>query len=222
MTARRAYGPLQLAEYLGLFPFQVERARATGLIPAQDRSRGWSAAIAGELLKRAQEIRAAAGSVPDYGAIRMAEELASRLGVVIWADGVEELARRGLLPVAGYYKGNAVYDGRATEAFTDAEAAGEAQRAGEARTADESAAYLKIRRCDFDHLTRAGLLEPVRWGRGPFDRKRETSVPLYRTGDLDTLAARTDLDWAAARQAGKGQWSPFVALCGAGTEGAAR
>jgi len=213
MTARRARGPVQLAEFLGLQRFQIERARQSGDIPAPDRSGGrWSADVAEELSARAREIAEAAGYVPDYGAIRMAEELRRRLDVEIWADGVEELARRGLLPVTDSFKGYAVYDGRAAEAFTDTRAAIDAQRAGELRTADESAAYLQIRRADLDHLTRGGLLAPSRYGRGPWDRKDEASVPLYRTGDLDDLAARADIDWDAVRQARKGQRSPLASL----------
>jgi DNA-directed RNA polymerase specialized sigma24 family protein len=46
-TARKDYGPVQLASYLGMYQFQFDRARAAGLIPAPDRSRGrWSAGIA--------------------------------------------------------------------------------------------------------------------------------------------------------------------------------
>jgi hypothetical protein len=111
-----------------------------------------------------------------------------------------------------------VYDGRAAEAFTDAQAAIHAQRAGELRTANESAAYLRIRRADLDHLTRAGLLAPSRYGRGPWDRKSEASVPLYRTGDLDDLAARAGIDWDAVRQARKGQRSPLASLPAGGTQ----
>jgi hypothetical protein len=213
MTARRARGPVQLAEFLGLERFQVERAVRSGDIPAPDRSGGrWSAGVADGLFARAHQIAEAAGYVPDYGAVRMAEELTRILDVEIRADGVEELARRGLLPVKGSFKGYAVYDGRVAEAFIDARAADEAQRAGELRTADESAAYLRIRRADLNHLTRAGLLAPSRYGRGPWDRKDEASVPLYRTGDLDDLAARADIDWDAVRQARKGQRSPLASL----------
>ena len=56
--------------------------------------------------------------------------LSRRLGLEVTADGVEELARRGLLPVTGSYKEHALYDGRALEAFTDTGAAAEATRAG--------------------------------------------------------------------------------------------
>jgi hypothetical protein len=104
--ARAGYGPVQLAVYLGLEQWQFARARATGLIPDPDRPRGrWSAGVAAVVLVRAGQIRAAAGSVPDLGAVRAAEFLAGRLGAAVTPDGVEELARRGLVPVAGSFKG---------------------------------------------------------------------------------------------------------------------
>ena len=109
-----------------------------------DQARGrWFAAAAAAALARAGQIRAAAGSVPDLGAVRAAGVLSGRLGVALTADGVEELARRGLLPATGYYKGFPVYDGRVLEAFTDAAAAAEATRAGQLRTAAQSAVYLR-------------------------------------------------------------------------------
>lgn len=122
--------------------------------------------------------------MPDVGAVRAAEVLSGRLGLVVTADGVEELARRGLLPVTGYYKDHALYDGRALEAFTDTAAAADATWGGHLRTAGQAAAYLRIRRSDLGHLTRPGILRPVKHGRGPFDRRGQASVPLYRTGDL--------------------------------------
>ena len=53
---------------------------------------------------------------------------------------------------------------------------------GQLRTAGQAAAYLRIRRSDLAHLTRPGILRPVKYGRGPFDRRGQASVPLYRTG----------------------------------------
>jgi hypothetical protein len=137
--------------------------------------------------------------------------------VAVTGNGVAELARRGLLPVTGDYKGWPLYDGRALEALTDAGAAVEATRAGRLRTADESAAYLRIRRSDFGRLIRVGLLKPSVWGHGPFDRRGRFSVPLYRTGDLDDLAARPgiDWDWDAVRAVPAGHRSPLAALPGA-------
>lgn len=76
MTARRDYGPVQLATYLGLEQWQFSRARRAGLIPARDRARGrWSAVVADDALARIDQIRAAVGSVPDLGAVRAAEVL---------------------------------------------------------------------------------------------------------------------------------------------------
>jgi len=195
MTSRRNdYGLVQLATFLGLELWQFARARQAGLIPGPDRPRNrWSAQAADAALARIQEIRQAAGSVPDVGAVRAAEVLSARLGAVVTGDGVAELARRGLIPVTGDFRGWPLYDGRALETFTDLAAAVEATWAGHLRTADQSAAYMRIRRCDLDHLTRAGLLTPTGWGHGPFDRRGRFSVPLYRTGDLDHLAARAGI-----------------------------
>ena len=216
MTAPRRFGPVQLATYLGLEPWQLERAVADGLIPGPDRSRGrWSAPIADAALARIGGIRAAAGSIPDLGAVRAAGVLSRRLGVEVTADGVEELARRDLLPVTGSYKQHALYDGRALEAFTGTGAAADATRAGQLRTAGQAAAYLRIRRSDLNHLTRSGVLTPVKYGHGPWDRRNETSIPLYRTGDLDQLTARPGIDWAAVRATLPGRRSPLADLAGA-------
>lgn len=78
--------------------------------------------------------------------------------------------------------------------------------------APDSAAYLLIRRSDFDHLVRAGLLGPAGWGRGPHDRRDTFSVPLYRTGDLDGLARRNDINWDAVRSTRKGHRSLLAAF----------
>ena len=213
MTARRDYGPIQLATFLGLGQWQLDRALEADLIPGPDTPRGrWSATVADAALARADEIRAAAGNIPHLGATRAAELLTGRLGVTVTGDGVAELARHGLLPVTGYYKGWPLYDGRALEMFSDAGAATEATRAGRLRTADECAAYLRIRRSDLGHLIRGGLLEPATRGHGPFDRRDTFSVPLYRTGDLDDMATRTDIDWAAVRAVQAGRRSPLAAL----------
>ncbi len=213
MIARSDYGPIQLAGFLGLTQWQVDRALDAGLIPGPDRSRGrWSARVAEAALERIGEIRAAAGSVPDLGAVRAAEMLSGRLGLVVTPDGVEELARRGLIPVTGCYKSHALYDGRALEAFTDTEAASGATWAGQLRTAGQAAAYLRVRRSDLNHLIRSQILKPVKHGHGPWDRRDTCSVPLYRTGDLDDLLARPDIDWAAVRAAPPGRRSPLADL----------
>jgi hypothetical protein len=212
VTSPRHYGPVQLAAFLGLQQWQVERAVAAGAIPPPDRPRGrWSAVLAGAARARLDEVRATAGSVPDLGAVRAAEVLSLRLGTVVTADGVAELGRRGRLPVTGDYKGYPLYDGRELESFTDVAAAADATWAGHLRTADESASYLRVRRTDLDHLVRAGLLRPASYGYGPYDRKGRPSVSLYRTGDLDSLAD-PGIDWEAVRSTPAGRRSPLAKL----------
>lgn len=212
-ATRRAYGPVQLSDYLGLARWQLDRALACGQIPQPDRSGGrWSAGIAEAALARIDDIKRAAGAIPDCGAVRAAAELSKRFGITVTANGVAELGRQGLIPVTDHYKNWAIYDGRALEAFADEEAAVDACQTGQLRTADDSAVYLLVRRSDFDHLVRAGLLEPADWGQGPYERKNEFSVPLYRTGDLDDLTRRDDIDWDAVRSTRKGHRSPLAKL----------
>lgn len=209
-----SYGPIQMGDRLGLARFQVDRALAAGLIPPPDRAQGrWSASVVDGLAERADEIRAAVGSVPDLGAGRAAEELSGRLGIEVTADAVVELAARGLIPVAGEYKGCPLYCGRTVEQFTDTHAVAAAVRDGELLTAAEAARRLGIRRSDFDHLVRARLLEPVTYGRSVFQRRREApNVPLYRAGDLTALLVRDGIDWDAIRATPKGFHSPLAKL----------
>ena len=61
------------------------------------------------------------------------------------------------------------------------------------------------------------MLTPAKWGRGPWDRRGTFSVSLYRTGDLDQLAARPGIDWAAVRATPPGHRSPLVRLAQAET-----
>jgi hypothetical protein len=71
-TARRDYGPVQLADHLrACWPDlhgSVDRARYLGLLPGPDRARGrWSAALAEEIRVRWPEIAAAARCVGVHG-----------------------------------------------------------------------------------------------------------------------------------------------------------
>ncbi len=65
---RSAYGPVQLAEYLGAPYTYVDRARDFGLIPQPDRSgRRWSAALAEDIRTRWPDIQAAVECVGAVG-----------------------------------------------------------------------------------------------------------------------------------------------------------
>jgi len=132
MTSRRKdYGPVQLAMFLALERWQFSRARQDGLIPAPDWHGGrWFAAVAGARLARIGQIRQAVGAVPDLGAFRAADVLSARLGVTVTGNGVEELARHGLLPQSGGFGDYPLYDGQAIEAFADPGAAEEPAEPG--------------------------------------------------------------------------------------------
>jgi hypothetical protein len=107
-----------------------------------------SGEVACAALARVGEIVLAVGAIPDLGAFRAAEILSARLGVIVTADCVAELSRRGLIPVIGYYKNWPLYDGSAIEAFACPEVAEEATRAGKLLIADDAARHLRIRRSE--------------------------------------------------------------------------
>ncbi|BBA98368.1 hypothetical protein RVR_4522 [Actinacidiphila reveromycinica] len=148
------YGPIQFPARLGLQQWEFERAQALGLIPAADVASGsrWSAAVVADAMSRLEEIRTAVGAQPNVGAWRAAEILGERFGQEVSADAVMELGRRNLIPVIGEYKGHAMYDGRALEAFADREALDAAAHAGQLYSKSAAAAYLRVRPADLDDL----------------------------------------------------------------------
>jgi hypothetical protein len=223
-TAKRpaSYGPVQMSAYLGICQWQVERAVNLGLIPAPDRSpRRWSTAVVDGVQARLEEVLARVGTVPDVGAVRAAEVLAERLGVDVEPDTVIELARKGLLAEAGDYKSHPLYSGLDLDAFDDRQALATAAHDGRMLTADAASDYLKIRRSDFDHLTRTRWLEPARYGLSAWSRRRDRpDVPLYRAGDLDVLAHHPAIDWDAVRATPKGRPSPLSRLTRHATDSA--
>lgn len=211
MTRRqlRDYGPIQMADRLGLARWQIDRALADGLIPQPDVGGGrWSAGVVDAAEARLDDIRAAVGSVPDVGAGRAAEVLSQRFGRTVDLDVLVELARQDLIPEVGSYKGWPLYDGRALERFTDYAALDKAMTRSRLFTADQAAAHLQTRRCDLDHLVRAGWLEPATCTRSVW----HANVPLYRAADLDVRAADPAIDWDEVRATPPGRPSPLARL----------
>src|SRR5258708_8712284 len=101
MTARQGkdYGPVQLATFLGLEPWQFSRARAAGLIPDSDRPRSrWSAAVAIALWARIGEIVQAVGAIPDIGATRTTEILSARLTLTVTPPCATSRRRPAVVP----------------------------------------------------------------------------------------------------------------------------
>lgn len=216
-TARRDYGPVQVLDRLGLEVWQFERARRAGLIPAADPSTGrWPAVVVEAIAADMDRIRAAVGAYPDVGAIRAAQILTDRFGIEVRADTVAELARKGLLPMVGEYRGHPVYDGQALEAFTDLAALRRAVVEGRLLARGEVAAVLGVRVCDLAHLIEAHWLEPVAHVHSVWQRRRAVpAVALFRAGDVEVLAHHPGIDWDAVRATPPGRSSPLAVLTAA-------
>lgn len=211
--ALETYGPVQFPKHLGLAEWEFQRALNLGLIPAADASGRWSAAVVASAREELDEIRAAIGTQPDVGPWRAAEVLTERLGVEVTADAVRELARTGMLPVVGEYKGNPLYSGLALETFRHRDAIKAAAERGKLLMKSEAAAYLGVRPADLEHLLRAGLLtEGHRVRNGHRSRRAAPTVVLLRRGDLDALLASPDIDWSAVRSTPKGRPSDLASL----------
>src|SRR5262249_7846787 len=155
-TSRAALPPAVLAERLGLAEWQICRAERDGVIPARDRSRGWSADLADALSApfagRRDELAATVGRVPGLGTWDTARHRGTRLGL---DDGpglreaVRELAHLGVLTVRFYDREYPVYDGRSIEAIGDRAAVAAAAVSGATLTGDQAATRLGVRRVDF-------------------------------------------------------------------------
>lgn len=208
------YGPQQLRDALGLTEWQHQRATATGAVPGPDLPNGkWSGDLTRKLYHRRVAIRRHAGSIPDLGAERAAEILAQRLGVEVWPHALPELARRGLILVAGDYKGHPLYCGRTLETWSDVGEVEQANTDGELLTTDRVVDRLGVRATDVQHLRARRWLVPADWARGPFtSRRSRADVPLFRAGDVTALLLSEAIDWPAVRAVGKGQRSPLAAL----------
>jgi hypothetical protein len=200
--------PPQLAARLGLAEWQLKRAERDHLVPARDRSKGWSADLADQLADRADSTRDSVGSVPDMGGYHASQYFTKRFGVEISGDAVRELGRQGRLPAVTEYEGSMVFDGRALDAFDDLPALQAAAITGRTLMSDDAAEHLRIRRPDFDHLVRAGRIAPLRWVEGAY----KTDVALYRVGALDALLADDSIDWEAVRSTPKGHRSLLAKL----------
>lgn len=213
MPKPKTFGPIQMANFLGLQQWQMERGRADGRIPAADVDGRWSERAVNRLAESRDELVKALGQFPDVGAWRAAGILSGLLVCEVEPYAVEELSRQGLIPVVGDYKGSALYCGRALERFGDRAALETAMVDGRLLTSDEAAEHLRIRRTDFDHLVRAGRLRPTSWARSEWQTSRaRPAVALYRDGDLRVLLHDETIDWAPVRDTPKGRRSPLAGL----------
>ncbi|MCZ7458242.1 hypothetical protein [Streptomyces sp. WMMC940] len=108
--SREGLGPVQLARYLGLKNWQLQRARDRDLIPAPDTpEHRWSEELARTLPDRVPEILAAVGDHPGLGSEKAAERLCERTGLEVDRSDVQLLADRGLLSAVGDFRGWPLY-----------------------------------------------------------------------------------------------------------------
>ncbi|WP_129842020.1 hypothetical protein [Streptomyces sp. RFCAC02] len=183
MEKVREFGPVQLARWLGLTPWQVAQARERGLVPEPDvAGRRWSEALARTLPERAGEIRAAIGDRPGLGSVKAAAHLAAVTGLDVERADVIELVARGVLRPVGRYRGNPVYAPADVEALPreSVEAVVQERRAWWAAsvTADEAARLLGWPVGLFEVRADAAGIVPRRAGRWA----REEVVGLARSG----------------------------------------
>jgi hypothetical protein len=75
--------------------------------------------------------------------------------------------------------------------------------------AHQAAAHLEVRETDFKYLVAGDLAVPHDHTAVRVSRYRWVDVPLYRTGDLDTLRDHPGIDWEAARAVKPGEPSPL-------------
>jgi hypothetical protein len=222
--SRAALTPAALAERLGLAEWQVLRAARDGLIPGRDRSRGWSADLADKIAAtvegRREELLAEIGRVPDMATWDTADYLARRFGFLevgpALRDGVRELAHLGVLKIRWWDREYPIFDGRTIEAITDVEVVRSAMETGRTLTSDQAAERLRIRRVDFDHAVRAGLIRARRRVPTGYASKRyDPGMLLFRTAAVDELAALPEpggVSWETVRGLKPGQRSPWAKL----------
>jgi hypothetical protein len=180
------YGPIQLAEHTGLPRWLTERAVEAGLIPAPDVGSGrWSGAVADDIARRAEKIKAAIGAEHPIGAARAAERVSARAGVEVDRADIRMAADQGLLHAVGEHKGWPLYDCRdldeldvtLLEPFIVERQAWMAASV----TRYEAADRLGWRLPEFERTAKQRGVEPGRFGR-------------YATVDVEALAGDEELD----------------------------
>lgn len=185
MAKERAFGPHQLAEWLGIEPRHLRRAETRGLIPPPDvGDERWSEGVAKTLPDRVEEILSVVGD-ENYAMAQDAgkagrrkavtgdaygpHQLASELGLHRWQVGRAE--QRGLIPapdVDGKRWSREVVDGLRGEAERIRETLGDHPGLGSIDAAKRLAERmeLEVEREDVRVLAEEGILRPVGEFRG--------------------------------------------------------
>ena len=185
----------------------VQTLAAAGDLLAVDEYKGWDLYACGQLdALPAERLAGVVGQRLAWLAAGVSlDDAAERLGwKVRELQGV--IAKRGLV---------VRFDSLAA---TDVDALGADEqlhddvRAARLVTADAAAEHMEIRRADFDHLVRLGMLYPSRTHTKTVGRRRTVDVPLYRTRDLDGALRDAPVDWEEIRSTKPGKPSPLARL----------
>ncbi|RSN60685.1 hypothetical protein DMH01_15495 [Amycolatopsis sp. WAC 04182] len=113
MTAstRNYYGPIVLADEVGLARWQFERAEAAGMLPKPGHTRGWLPEQLETMRQLVPVIVEKFGAEHPVGAARCADRLAERLGLDVDPADISALAEKGHLAVADvFYKKGRSHD----------------------------------------------------------------------------------------------------------------
>lgn len=198
LKAKAVVNATELADELGLTPWQVTRAQELGLIPPRDKSRGWSRDAVEQVAPRVAEIREGIADREGLGTRRLAELLAEVTGLAVAAEEVPVLAQRGHLREVDEYKGWPLYstkDARALSETARAELAElvaareERQARQEAEwqawlpvslTPSEAADQLGWRQRELEQVAEEGRIAAGRGGR-------------YARADIEVLAGDEEL-----------------------------
>lgn len=105
VSIRNFYGPLTLADAVGLERWQFERAKTAGMLPTPGHTQGWLPEQIDQVRELVPAILERFGTKHPIGASRCAEQLGERLGLEVDNADIHTLNAAGHLTLAGtFYK----------------------------------------------------------------------------------------------------------------------
>ncbi|WP_067470329.1 3'-5' exonuclease [Nocardia amamiensis] len=192
MTAsvRTHYGPLVLADEVGLARWQFEKADAAGMLPKPGHMRGWLPEQVADIRGLVPQIVERFGAEHPIGSARCADRLTHRIGRPVQHSDIHALAEAGHLEVVDVYqpRGGGEYElfAPAQVDMVTAEEVEAVITAREAWTASSVTEEEACRRLGWDWRELAAVVAERQIQKGRFGR--------YRREDIDALAAEEELD----------------------------
>ncbi|MEV4975387.1 hypothetical protein [Streptomyces scopuliridis] len=218
---RTEYDASQAAKRLKVPVSAFRWARHTGLVPKPDASPSrWSRAAAEAM--DAAAIDAAMPAWPILGSAA-ADRIAAALGTPntpgekarVTAFVVRRFVDRGLLVDLSANPDGTLHHPDQVAEVCRREDLADLVAADTPLGPEQSAARLRVRRADFDHMVRLGWVRSpqsieVRFGTS---RAGAVDVALYTTASVDAVVpAHPEVDWEQLRAVEKGRRSPLAAL----------